>query len=73
MSVDMWLPTADFLPQPSLRHVLCGLDDAATATVDDFDAAATDATDTWPIVDGHHRACLAALRGERVTARVVEV
>ena len=73
VSVDMWLPTTDFLPQPSLRHVLCGLDDAATATVDDFDAAATDATDTWPIVDGHHRACLAALRGERVTARVVEV
>ena len=22
----MWLPTTDFLPQPSLRHVLCGLD-----------------------------------------------
>ena len=119
MSVDMWLPTADFLPQPSLPHVLCGLDDAAAATVDDFDAGA--AVANWPVVeidpaallptqdlidagnlaalafavaaqslppihvvaiaatrelrilDGHHRACLAALRGERVMARVLEV
>ena len=69
----MWLPTTDFLPRSSLRHVLCGLDDTVAAVVDDFDAAATDATDTWPIVDGHHRACLAALRGERVAARVLEV
>lgn len=118
MSVDMWLPTTDFLPRSSLPHVLCGLDDAVAAVVDDFDATAGDG---WPVVeidpaallptqdlvdagnlaalafavaaqslppihvvavaatrelrilDGHHRACLAALRGERVTAFILEV
>ena len=118
MSVDMWLPTADFLPQPSLPHVLCGLDDAVAAVVDDFDAGsvahlpiveidpaallptqdlvdagnlaalafavaaqslppihviAVAATRELRILDGHHRACLAVLRGERVAAWVLEV
>jgi hypothetical protein len=31
------------------------------------------ATHELRILDGHHRACLAALRGERVSAWVVEV
>jgi hypothetical protein len=110
--------TANFLSQPTLSHVLCGLDAAAVATVDDLDAAtswpnvvdidaaaliptqedidvgnlallafavtaqqslppirvvAVAATHELRILDGHHRACLAALRGERVPAWVVEV
>lgn len=114
----MTLSTANFLSQPTLSHVLCGLDAAAAATVDDLDAATSwssvvdiDATALIPtqedidvgnlallafavtahqplppirvvavtathelrILDGHHRACLAALRGERVAAWVVEV
>lgn len=112
----MWLPTTDFLPRSSLPHVLCGLDDAVAAVVDDFDAGsvahlpiveidpaallptqeiidagnlaalafavaalppirvvAVAATHELRILDGHHRACLAALRGERVPAWVVEV
>jgi hypothetical protein len=31
------------------------------------------ATHELRILDGHHRACLAALRGERVSAWIVEV
>ena len=118
MSVDMWLPTTDFLPRSSLPHVLCGLDDAVAAVVDDFDAGsvahlpiveidpaallptqeiidagnlaalafaiaaqslppihvvAVAATRELRILDGHHRACLAVLRGERVAAWVLEV
>ena len=110
--------TTNFLSQPTLSHVLCGLNPAAAATVDDLDAAMSwpsvvdiDATALIPtqedidvgnlallafavatqqslppirvvavtatrelrILDGHHRACLAALRGERVPAWVVEV
>ena len=118
MVANTWLPTTDFLLQPSLQHILCGLDETAAAAVDDFDATASDG---WPIVeidpaallptqeiidagnlaalafaiaaqslppihvvavaatrelrilDGHHRACLAVLRGERVAAWVLEV
>lgn len=114
----MWLPTADFLPQSSLPHVLCGLDDAVATVVDDFDAGsvvhlpvveidpaallptqeiidagnlaalafaiaaqslppihvvAVAATRELRILDGHHRACLATLRGKRVAAWVLEV
>ena len=112
----MWLPTTDFLPRSSLSHVLCGLDDAVAAVVDDsgsvahlpiveIDPAAllptqdlVDAgnlaalafavaaqslppihviavavTRELRILDGHHRACLAVLRGERVAAWVLEV
>ena len=113
----MWLPTTDFLPRSSLPHVLCGLDDAVAAVVDDFDAGsvahlpiveidpaallptqdlvdagnlaalafavaasllpihvvAVAATRELRILDGHHRACLAVLRGERVAAWVLEV
>ena len=110
--------TANFLSQPTLSHVLCGLNAAAAATIDDLDAAtswpnmvdidaaaliptqedidvgnlallafavtaqqalppirvvAVAATHELRILDGHHRACLAALRGERVSAWVVEV
>ena len=115
----MTLSTANFLAQPTLSHVLCGLDAAAAAVVDDFDAGAAEAanclveidpaallptqdlvdagnlaalafavaaqslppihvvavaaTRELRILDGHHRACLAALRGERVPAWVLEV
>lgn len=111
----MYTATANFLSQPTLSHVLSGLDAAAAATVDDLDAAtswssvvdidaaaliptqedidvsnlallafavaalppirvvAVSATHELRILDGHHRACLAVLRGERVPAWVVEV